>query len=156
MNKIFDDLPENRRPRFIPTNTALARGYVAIFEIRQNELILNRINGDTNFIGRIRLKKLRGLRINWFTGFLVLQYGDIVAYEGWTSYFENYKILKIKNGFFEEEINLNYEEYIEFRNNRFEQYRKTNAYRELFNRWNHGGIRDVDDFIKKSIFKIFP
>ena len=137
----FKKHPE-RRPKSNVLSHNLIRGYIAEFEIKNNELFLKDIGFhlDNTEYGKPVLKSvlpkfLTGqstLKIDWFSGFLVIPDGDIKRrYERKyapcvvsrmmlggevTSYYDNYILIEIKNGNFVSETRMNCPEYRQFRN----------------------------------------
>jgi hypothetical protein len=115
MEAYFKKFP-NRRPR--PVMTALWRGYVATFEIIQNELWV--VNIDAFGQGNITAQCLDGkdrIKVDWFSGALVMPRGEILHYVhlGYESIYEYYKLIEIQRGKFVRELNLNYEEYEKYK-----------------------------------------
>jgi hypothetical protein len=160
MEAYFNRFPEKRPPFTI---TSLWRGYVATFEIIQNELWVidikkyesERIDGKyiTRYVSIINecLDGQERMKIDWFNGVLVLPQGRIVNYVhmGYASTYEHYTILEIQNGIFRRELNMNNRQYVEFRERQFEHYRQTEAYRQLIERIK--GIDDLEEEIEKFL-----
>ncbi|MCL2800355.1 MAG: hypothetical protein FWD28_01170 [Treponema sp.] len=171
MEIYFEKFPE-KRPRSSTRSTALWRGYIATFEIIQNELwvvdikieVITSPAGSRNFTkelvsvinevfdGNDRIKA------DWFSGLLIIPQGRIIRYEhmGYASTYEGYIILEIHNGNFIKELNLSYNQFVEFRERQFELYRQTEEYRELVEQIRnyskeHGIIQsdeEIEDFLK--------
>jgi tryptophan synthase beta subunit len=53
---------------------------------------------------------------------------------GYASTYEYYTIIEIDNGKFIKELNMNYNQYIEFKDIQFEFFRKTETYKTIFDR----------------------
>jgi hypothetical protein len=121
----FSIYPE-KRPKNEIQSSNLWRGYRATFEIVNKELLLKDIeiviftgNIPDNFkfewksILNEYINDVDILKINWFTGLLIIPYGKLINYVhmGYESIYENYIILEIKNGFFLKEYRINYKEY---------------------------------------------
>jgi len=96
-----------KKPRTGLRSTALLRGYVATFEIRNAELLLKDIQIETpSAPGRWEsvLHEFTGgqdeLKADWFTGELTVGDGSIVEYIhiGYASIHENYILMDIRNG----------------------------------------------------------
>ena len=150
-NNILDEYlkkyPE-KRPKSPRWSTSMNRGYIATYEIKNNELLLKDIgiNTGTTIFGGSILKSVLSeflageqsvLKIDWFSGFLIVpendrkngrNAGDAPCTNSWmtgggaSSYYENYIIIEIKNGNFMKEMRMNCLEY-----RQFEQYKKRGA-----------------------------
>ena len=113
-----------KRPRSPAAATGLDRGYIATFEIKNNELFLNDIGIriDITELGDPVLKSvlpefLAGQpapKIDWYSGFLIVPENDIrrrlkedSARCGETAGFENFIIIEIKNGNFVRGMRMN-------------------------------------------------
>jgi len=127
MQDYFEIFPEKRPP---PAGSALQRGYIATYEIINNELWLidikipngnysiingNFIIGYTSIINEF-LNGEERLKFIWFNGYLILPQGNIIGYEqaGYEASFENYLIIEIHDGDFIYEMSMNYEQYEEY------------------------------------------
>lgn len=97
------------RERFYPTledgcSTALWRGYVGLWEIKDNRLILLDIFacGDRSMSIKNKVFKEDGLEIfaSWFTGKVFLEKGRLLKYNhiGYDRYYENEIVVTIQNG----------------------------------------------------------
>jgi hypothetical protein len=129
MEYYFKNFPEKHplRLRSSPPPTSLYRGYIATFEIIQNELwVIDLKNSNNVSIINEVLNGLDRMKVDWFNGRLVIPQGSLVIYMT----YERYIILQIQNGNFIREININNEQYIELRGMQFEQYKQTEAYRQ--------------------------
>ena len=119
----------------------LVRGYQATFEIKNGQLYIKDIEILVNTINTNKRKKDYNdriwesvlnkvfpnqelVKVDWFTGLLVLKHGEIIDYEaiyegdkrvGYTSIHEYYILLEIDNGDIKTEKLLNYEEYKQFK-----------------------------------------
>jgi hypothetical protein len=120
----FRTFPE-KQPEM--SGTSLYRGYVATYEIINDELFVvdileHKRDGKYNRIWVSIIKEcLNGndkMKIIWFTGFFILPQGGRVSYDYinnvYQQTFEYYKIIYIQNGNFIKEININYGKYVEF------------------------------------------
>ena len=141
----FKKHPE-KRPKFLARSYNLIRGYIATYEIKNNELFLKNIGFHVGskehgepVLESVLPESLTGqpeLKIDWFSGFLIIPDGDIKKkYERKyascaasrmtggkvTSYYENYIIIEIKNGNFVRETRMNCLDYRKFRNNVFKE-----------------------------------
>jgi len=156
MDSYFKKYPEKHPRKDFYISTALKRGYLATFEIKENQLyvkdIESRIQGTKidekgkvvpNFKSVMNEvfpnKKL--VKINWVTGLFVLPVEKAnlnVAYGDYPIY-ENYIILEIEKGILIREKELTHEEYVTFKKKQFEAFKKTEEYEKL-----------ITTFLKKS------
>jgi hypothetical protein len=137
----FEKYPE-RRPKVL--SSALWRGYFAIYEIINDELWVIDIK-TSNYGGRNELRYVsvinecldgnNGMKIDWFSGLIVIPQGERVGNIniGWANeiIFEKYKIIEIENGNFIKELNLNHNQYLEFRKRQFELFIKSDKFSNL-------------------------
>ena len=127
MQDYFINFPEKRFPS---GGSALQRGYIATYEILNNELWLidikipngnysiingNFIIGYTSIINEF-LNDIDRTKIDWFNGFLILPQGEIIGYEqvGYEASFEYYIIIEFQNGNLIKYFNIDFEQYKEF------------------------------------------
>ena len=120
MEPFFKKFPEKRPKR---GSTALWRRYVATFEIIQNELWVVDVQIET--YDKVEKKRIwesiikncldgkDKMKIDWFTGILVLPYGEVVKYVhmGYATRYEYYKLIKIENGNYVKELDIDHEQY---------------------------------------------
>jgi hypothetical protein len=141
MESYFKEHPQ-KRPSGNGINTKLWRRYVATFEVINNSLVLNDIeiraydgeNGsEWKSVKSDLVPKGQALKIDWFTGIMVLPYGKLVNYVhmGYGSTYENYVLLEMKNGKLTGERKLNYKQYNQFKEKQFDTFKKTEKYRKL-------------------------
>ena len=131
MEPYFEKFPD-KRPRF--DMTSLWRGYVATFEIIENELWVTEIkkSNKASIIKEV-LDGKNKMKIDWFSGLLVIPQGKIIDYVhmGYSSTYEHYIVLEIRNGNFIKELKMDNRQFDEFREKQFELYKKTDKYRKL-------------------------
>ena len=153
---------ENQRPKGGVISSALWRGYVATFEILDNQLYIKEIiiqisNEESDktewksVIDEI-FPKIEDRKIKWFNGLLTLPYGELVNYVhmGYGSNYENYTLIEMENGKLDKLKNLNFEEYTKLKDRQFEVYKKTNSYLEKKKELKKEGWKqkDIDRFLK--------
>ena len=143
-------------------STALWRGYVATFEIKDNQLYLRDIQKevatDSSGINTIEVNVLTEVfpnqelvKVDWFTGLLVLPEGKVINYVhmGYASTSERYILLEIDEGNLKKERHFDYKEYSELREKQFQAFKKTEEYEkmkaEIKNMYND------DDFIESFL-----
>ncbi|MCO6511252.1 MAG: hypothetical protein J5I65_10730 [Aridibacter famidurans] len=159
----------DKRPKGGITSTALWRGYVATFEIKDGELILNDVeieysldseNGSFDTAWKSVLDEVvpKGevLKIDWFTGILVVPRGKIVNYVhmGYASTYENYTLLEIHEGKFTKAKEFDHKEYETFKARQFEAFKKTDEYKKLVEDIRRDDPDAKDDFIE-SFLRIY-
>lgn len=167
MEPYFAEHPD-RKPETGFSMTALWRGYVATFAFKANRLVLEDIGI------RIRVERRGGkppyewksilsevlpegdtLQVDWFTGILVLPYGERVKYVhmGYGSTYSNYILLEVKNGKLTGQRNLDHDQYVDFKERQFQAYKKTKAYKQQVARLKqHGGSQEfVDSFLRDFV-----
>jgi len=165
MEIYFENFPE-RRPQASLRSTALWRGYIAAFEIIQNELWIVdiKIEVRTSDIGAKKFTSewvsvikecLDGnsrMKVNWYNGLLIIPYGEMVNYVhmGYASTYEKYFILEIHNGNLKRELNMDYKQFLEFREKQFELYKKTEEYRLFIERIrrNNETEEEIENFLR--------
>ena len=124
----------HKRPKCDIRSTALWRGYVATFEIKDKILILKDIEiqirvKDEKGNNAYRWKSVKkesfpdqeSLSIDWFTGILVLPHGKMINYVhmGYGSTYSNYILLEMEHGKLRAERQLDHEKYEIFKQKQF-------------------------------------
>ena len=161
----FDKNPENR-PEM--ASTALWRGYVGHFEIINNELYLTDMTKPVGYyededgkskqrwisIYRMYFPKQEKVKIDWFSGILILPFGEMVDYvhQGYASTFSNYWLLEIEKGKFNEAREYKIEEFIQFKRRQFKEFKKTEKYKKLLAELKENDESDDDEFIQQFLF----
>lgn len=163
----FEKHPE-KRPKNVISSTALWRGYVATFEIRDSILLVKDIQieywdekdkkGSRTKWKSVMQEVFPGgneVKVDWLTGLLVLPYGDIVNYihMGYGSTYENYFLLEIDSGKFVKSKGFDYIGYENFKEKQFEAYKKTDDYKNTKARLKVQGEADefIDDFLRSFV-----
>ncbi len=160
----FDKNPENR-PDMV--STALWRGYVGYFEIIDNELYLTDMkrpigsytDEDGNYqqkwvsIYRMYFPRQDKVKIDWFSGILILPHGKMVEYvhQGYASTYSKYWLLEIENGTFNEARKYDNKEFVKFKKRQFEVFEKTEEYRKLYAEFKETDESNDDTFVKSFI-----
>jgi hypothetical protein len=128
MENWFNQFPEKRPPDNY--NSGLWRRYVAIFEIKNNELWLIDVKKDVGvdmIYGRLIFESIMdkisegedAIKMDWFNGLLIFNHGN-TRMDNISTY--DYVLIDIKNGNVYEIINMTNEQYREFHNNRLREY----------------------------------
>ncbi len=159
----FDKNPKNR-PSMV--STALWRGYVGYFEIIENKLYLTDMKipvGHTDDNGNYKQKwvsiyrmyfpKQEKVKIDWFSGILILPHGKMIEYvhQGYASTYSKYWLLEIENGTFNEARKYDDKEFVKFKKRQFEVFEKTEEYKKLYTKLKENDEDNDDEFIKSFI-----
>jgi hypothetical protein len=126
----------------------LYRGCLATFEFQDNNLVLKdietaRIDSTIEHSGII-WKSIKNqflpegeiLKIDWFSGVLILPYGDILnPHDPGAKFFDdfkysNYILIAVKNGKFAGERKFDYKELDQFAEKQYQAFKKTEAFKE--------------------------
>lgn len=167
MEEYFKKFPD-KKPKSGMMSSALWRGYVATFEIADNALCLKDIeiqvqkknskSWETEWKSVLSevISDGKKLKIDWFSGLLVLPHGNLVAYVhmGYGSTYENYVLLEIANGDFKKAKEFDYKEYEKFRERQFEAFKKTDEYKKLvedLRKERDASDEFIDSFLKSFI-----
>ena len=136
MESYFEKYPD-KRPRREVYSSGLRRGYVATFEVKDNQLYLKNIEIEiwTSFKSVLNevFPNQEFVKVDCFTGLLVLPEGEMgdYAHTGYASTYEHYILLEFENGNLKRKKLFGYEEYEEFKEKQFQAFKKTDEYREL-------------------------
>lgn len=164
MELYFIKHPEKKPKREI-ISTALWRGYVATFEVKDKSPVLKDIEIDVpretedgksdctwKSVKDTVVPKGKVLQIDWFTGILVLPYGKLVRYVhmGYGSTYSNYILLEIEGGKLTGERKLDYKQYAHFKEKQFQAFKKTEEYRKRVARLQKEGHSQelIDSFLR--------
>ena len=149
-------------------STNLIRGYLATFEIIDDALFLKDIqvqiskkdskNFQTEWKSVLSEFAPEGekLKIDWFTGLLVMPHGKPVQIlnAGYATTYENYILLEIEAGNFNRAKELNYQNYLNFKELQFFAFKQTDEYKRIFEELskNENATKEfIDDFLKGYI-----
>jgi len=164
LESFFENNP-NLRPKSDIMSTALWRGYIATFEIQDNQLFVKDIvvmNEDTTTsthkttwrsVFNQVFPNQKQIRVDWLTGLLVIPNGKLVNYVhmGYASTYENYILLEIDKGNLIQEKNMKSKESEKFKDKQFKAFQKTDEYKKLKEelKKNGGGTDEfLDSFIR--------
>lgn len=164
MEAYFEKHPD-RKPKGGCMSTALWRGYVASFvvtngvlQLKDTEIQVHVEKEDNSYPydWKSVLKDVcpdgKPLVIDWFSGILVLPYGDLKNYihMGYASTYENYILVEVNEGKVGREKRLNAEEYDKFREKQFKAFRKTDEYGKMVEEMKKDGDSQegIDEFLK--------
>lgn len=156
---------DDKRPKDGIVSSALWRGYVATFEIVEDQLFVKDIQikiwDETSektawksVIDEV-FPKIEQRKVGWFNGFLTLPYGKQINYVhmGYGSTYENYVLIEIEKGKSIKSKELNFKEYENLKEKQFETYKTTEEYlkqkKELKKkRWKE---KDIDRFLRSYV-----
>ncbi|NQY30055.1 MAG: hypothetical protein HRT69_11360 [Flavobacteriaceae bacterium] len=159
----FDKHPD-KKPGM--SSTALWRGYVAHFEIIENQLYVTDItrpkyqkDSEGHYeekwisIYRMIFRTSEKVKIDWYTGILILPHGKMVNYVhlGYASTYSKYWLLEINNGDFNEARKYKNKEFVKFKKLQFEMFEKTEEYKKLYKEMKENDEYNDDKFIKSFI-----
>jgi hypothetical protein len=127
----FENNPD-KKPKVNIISSGLWRGYVATFEVKDNQLFLK----DIEIMGPERDWKWQSvinevfpdqkeIKVNWFTGLLVIPHGGKVAnYFEWDygSSNKKYLLVKIDKGDLKKEKDFKYKKYEELKKRHFQDF----------------------------------
>jgi hypothetical protein len=144
LESYFETFPE-KRPRSEIMSTALWRGYVAHFGLRDNALWVRDIKIQIRKKGSDHLEtEWRSViketipedadrKATWFTGFLILPRGKMTEYVhmGYASSYEEYQLIFVHAGRVMANRIFTAEEYTEYKRLQFEAFAKTERYQAM-------------------------
>lgn len=155
IEEYFREFPE-KRPKFKIQCTSLWRGYVAKFEIRNNELIINELNWLTDI--DFNMKSLRdeifpNNKFEWYSGLIRIDdFRDEFDLEPDEGIFE---YLQVENGNFIKKMVFDYEELQDFKKEQYECFLLSSEVEILYDFWrknNEKGIINIEN-VNKIIYK---
>ncbi|MFC4096600.1 hypothetical protein [Euzebyella saccharophila] len=160
----FEKYPD-KRPKGGIMSTALWRGYVAHFEIIDEQLFVIDIEIEVpdkdseksypyKWVSAFKQVFPDGkkVKIEWYTGILILPHGKMVEYVhmGYASTYSKYWLLEIENGDFNEARKFKNKEFVRFKKRQFEEFQKTEEYKNLY-----ADLRENDQYGDESFIKSF-
>lgn len=165
MELYFEKFPD-KRPKSEIMSTALWRGYVAYFKIIDKQLFLTDIkievpdknsNDDFDTVRVSAFKqvfpKRKKVKIDWYTGILILPHGKMVEYVhmGYASTYSKYLLLEVDKGNFNEARKYKNKKFLKFKKRQFETFKKTKEYKKLYLELKESKDANDDDSIKSFI-----
>lgn len=165
----FEKHPD-KKPKIKSTSSGCWRGYIATFTITNQVMILEDIEimvyvekeeGELPFerksvVSEV-IPKNKTLEIDWFTGVLVLPYGELVNYVhmGYGSTYESYILLEVKAGKVTGKRKFDYKQYETFKAKQFDEYKKTVEYKKAFKELKEEGWEEdkIDAFLRSFIIR---
>ena len=168
MEEYFKKYPD-RRPKDGISSTALRRGYVATYEIKNNQLFLKDIEIQVCEGKKCKTTKWKSvfneifsdqelIKIDWVIGILILPYGkkvNNILDMGYASAYENYIVLTFENGILKKEQQFDNKEFEEYKEKRFQEFKKTEEYKKVRKDFqNFLDTTATDEYIE-SILRIY-
>jgi len=167
MEDYFSKHPD-KKPKDGDMSTALWRGYVATFEFRERKLVLKDIEIEVpvekereeypyewKSVLYTVVPKGKTLQIDWFTGILVLPFGEMINYVhmGYGSTFSNYILLEIKEGILTGNREFDYKQCEAFKEKQFQAYKKTIEYKKQVEemRKENDSQEFIDSFLRSFV-----
>jgi hypothetical protein len=136
----------DKLPKSNVVSTALWRGYVATWEVKNQALLLVNVeilqpvkkpgeSGSSTEFGSVMEQMFPGEKevpARWFSGNIIVPDGKLVHYVhmGYGSTFEKYIVLRVEKGAVTRQWKTDAEGFGKFRNAQFEAYKKTEEYRK--------------------------
>jgi len=167
METYFSKHPD-KKPDSGVSCTALWRGYVATFEIKEKELLLTDIevivvskdehgksDWDFKSVKNKVMPESDRLKADWFSGILVLPHGERVKYVhmGYESTYSNYILLEIKKGELTNELSFDHKQLEEFKKQQLQAYKRTKDYRKQAEELKSRNVtqKDIDSILGHHI-----
>ncbi|HTJ49673.1 MAG TPA: hypothetical protein VL443_09485 [Cyclobacteriaceae bacterium] len=167
LESFFKENPD-KLPKSEIVSTALWRGYVATFEVRDNQLYVKDIEIEVSDTSSTRTSSFKWksvlnevfpgqkeVKVEWITGLLVMPYGKIVNYVhmGYGSTYEFYTLLEFEKGNLVREKNFKYDEYEKFKERQFQAFKMTEDYKRLKARLQKKDDSDesIDSFLRSFV-----
>lgn len=168
LQSFFEKNPD-RLPQNEVRSSALWRGYVATFEVIENELYVKDIQmqyrdtiskvhpfGWKSVLNKVFPNK-KERKLDWFTGVLVIPHGKLVSYVhmGYASTYKKYKLLEMDQGVLHKELNMNHRKYKKFKELQFKLFQKTDEYKKLKDEMLKKGDTEefIDSFLRSYVTK---
>jgi hypothetical protein len=144
--EVYFEKNPNKRPKSEVRSSALWRGYVATFEIIDNQLFLKDIviqyrdttsKGSNNSNWKSVLNEVftdqKNIQVDWYTGLLVLPQGKVVNYVhmGYGSTYQHYTILEFNKGVLTQEKQFKRKAYEKFKEKQFQVFKQTEDYHKM-------------------------
>jgi hypothetical protein len=144
--EVYFEKNPNKRPKSEVRSSALWRGYVATFEIIDNQLFLKDIviqyrdttsKGSNNSNWKSVLNEVftdqKNIQVDWYTGLLVLPQGKVVDYVhmGYGSAYQHYTILEFNKGVLTQEKQFKRKAYEKFKEKQFQVFKQTEDYHKM-------------------------
>ncbi len=169
LEEYFEKNPD-KRPEGGIMSTALWRGYVATFEVKDSQLYLKDIEiqyHDTTSKESYPYKwksvisevfpGQKVVKINWLTGLLAIPHGKLVNYVhmGYGSTYKNYILLEFNKGDLKREKRFKYKQYEKFKERQFQAFKQTAEYKKIKSDFQKDGSSDefIDSFLRDFVTK---
>jgi hypothetical protein len=144
--EVYFEKNPNKKPKSEVRSSALWRGYIATFEIIDNQLFLKDIEiqyrdttskGSNNSNWKSVLNEVfadqKNIQVDWYTGLLVIPQGKVVNYVhmGYSSTYQHYTILELNKGVLTQEKQFKSKAYEKFKEKQFQVFKQTEDYNKM-------------------------
>jgi len=153
LEQFFEQFPE-KKPVIESSFSALWRGYVATFEIVEEQLFVKRIS----VFSECNLDEFfpNSRKFDWFTG--LIRIDDFRGeYDDENDPSAIFEFLEIVNGNLKNIWKLNYLDFIAFKEIQFDYFKTTQDYANLYLLWRKNNPKipdsDIDKYISESIMR---
>ncbi|WP_051697793.1 hypothetical protein [Prevotella sp. 10(H)] len=154
LEEFFADNPE-KRPNFESRWTSLWRGYVATFEIENNELFLTKIEIDVyledakkNILNEV-FPDSKKVKLDWFTG--ILWGGNDNKKRHLSFEYDNYCIFEIDKGNIVKEKNLSKKDYYKFKKQQIKAFEKTDEYNKCIESVKDQHVKQIQELREYAV-----
>jgi hypothetical protein len=144
-------------PLALPSMTCNWRGYVATWELSHDILLLRHVRvwreGEWVDIAESLFGEVPPIPATWYSGMLIIPQGELVDYVhmGYASSYERYLIVRLEAGCIVEEFKFTHDEFLEYRQRRFAEFRRSVEYAQLAEQLTSDDpdqdVEDLDGFL---------
>ncbi|MCO4322725.1 hypothetical protein [Aliidiomarina quisquiliarum] len=134
-------------PENIVISSANWRGYIASWEVKDEQLLLIEVTvllggadrGDyvkKSILAELFPSSPAGVPANWYSGALIVPQGEITNYVhmGYDSSYESYKVIRVDAGRVTEHLRLSSDEFEQYKDEKFEEFTETDEFKESLDR----------------------
>lgn len=141
--EVFFEKYPGKRPKNYIQSSANWRGYIAYFELINNQLfvkdvVIEKIQDSDGNIKKVSVFEeifttKDKIRCDFYNGLLIVPHGETLQYVniGYASLFQFYTVIEIQDGTLSKEKRFNHEEFVKFRQKLFYAFKKTERYKVL-------------------------
>jgi len=149
----FKEFPE-KKPATDSISSDLWRGYIATFEIKDDQLYISKLEiaQNSSFEFKTADEIFPGNnKFSWFSGLIRIdQYGGYYGYEGEDHIFE---YLEIYEGNLVQKRVMEYEEFCIFKEYQYDYFKTTENYQKLYTMWRTKNPQITDERIDEIIYE---
>ena len=154
-------------PKADAFSTANWRGYVAMWQVKDNRLVLTDVQilrrasnpdkaAETTELRSVMDEMFPGQKeilADWFSGHVIVPNGELVHYVhmGYASIYEKYILLRIEKGLVARKWESDTEAFMKFRDAQFSAFKKTDEYKKALAETNKegGASKQNEEFIRE-------